>query len=313
MLVGEFADPDVGYACGQARLIDQGGDEPGGDLLALELAVRGLESALAGVTAGNGAIYAVRSEAYLPLGPAASHDLSFPFMLTKRGWRAVYAPDAISEEKEVETVEGEFARKRRMMRGVCDEVVSDGMLSPRGYGPLYAFEIASHRVLRYASPLLHLIALVANAALLGTSALYVVTFALQLALLAAAALGRALSLRARCSSPATTCWSPPRSPPASGTGSGSARRGRGRRPRARGERGRCDLVARHASALVDRARRCWRVAAIAIKLDSRGPALYLARRVGRGGVEFDLYKLRTMHTGNDPVGVGTPVLAATPA
>jgi len=54
------------------------------------------------------------------------------------------------------------------------------------------------------------------------------------------------------------------------------------------------------------------VAAIAIKLDSRGPVLYLARRVGRGGVEFDLFKLRTMHTGNDPVGVGTPVLAGDP-
>jgi lipopolysaccharide/colanic/teichoic acid biosynthesis glycosyltransferase len=54
------------------------------------------------------------------------------------------------------------------------------------------------------------------------------------------------------------------------------------------------------------------LAAIAIKVDSRGPALYLARRVGRGGVEFDLYKLRTMHTGNDPVGVGTPVLAGDP-
>jgi cellulose synthase/poly-beta-1,6-N-acetylglucosamine synthase-like glycosyltransferase len=188
LLVAEFSDPDVGYACGQARLIDQGGTNQEGIYWRAELAVRGLESALAGVTAGNGAIYAVRSEAYLPLGPASSHDLSFPFMLTKRGWRAVYAPGAVSEEKEVETVEGEFARKRRMMRGVYDEVVTDGMLAPRGYGPLYAFEIASHRVLRYASPLLHLIALAANAVLLGTSALYVVTFALQLALLAAAAL-----------------------------------------------------------------------------------------------------------------------------
>jgi lipopolysaccharide/colanic/teichoic acid biosynthesis glycosyltransferase len=54
------------------------------------------------------------------------------------------------------------------------------------------------------------------------------------------------------------------------------------------------------------------IAAIAIKLDSRGPVLYLARRVGRDGAEFDLYKLRTMHTGNDPVGVGTPVYAGDP-
>jgi lipopolysaccharide/colanic/teichoic acid biosynthesis glycosyltransferase len=50
------------------------------------------------------------------------------------------------------------------------------------------------------------------------------------------------------------------------------------------------------------------VAAIAIKLGSRGPVIYRARRVGRDGVEFDLLKLRTMHTGNDPVGIGTPVL-----
>ncbi len=41
------------------------------------------------------------------------------------------------------------------------------MLSPRGYGIAYGFEIFSHRVLRYASPFLHLIALAANLALLG--------------------------------------------------------------------------------------------------------------------------------------------------
>jgi len=51
------------------------------------------------------------------------------------------------------------------------------------------------------------------------------------------------------------------------------------------------------------------LAAIAIKLDSRGPVIYRARRIGRAGAEFELYKLRTMHGGNDPVGVGAPVLA----
>ncbi len=54
------------------------------------------------------------------------------------------------------------------------------------------------------------------------------------------------------------------------------------------------------------------VAALAIKLDSRGPVIYRARRVGLDGARFDLWKLRTMHAGNDPVGVGTPVLAGDP-
>src|SRR3954447_19226409 len=48
-------------------------------------------------------------------------------------------------------------------------------------------------------------------------------------------------------------------------------------------------------------------AAIAIKLDSPGPVLYRQRRVGLGGREFEMLKLRTMVGGSDPVGVGTVV------
>ena len=195
-LVAPFADPNVGYVCGQARFVDQGGSNQEGAYWRLELATRALESRLGGVTAGNGAIYAVRRSAYLRLGPASSHDLSFPFMLSKRGWRAVYAPRAVAEEKMVATVEGEFARKRRMMRGLWDEVVGDGMLSPRGYRPLYAWQITSHRVLRYLTPLLHLIALGTNIALVGASPLYVITLAVQVAVLVAAELAGAVPVRA---------------------------------------------------------------------------------------------------------------------
>jgi lipopolysaccharide/colanic/teichoic acid biosynthesis glycosyltransferase len=48
-------------------------------------------------------------------------------------------------------------------------------------------------------------------------------------------------------------------------------------------------------------------AMVAIRLDSRGPAIYRQRRVGRGGREFDLLKLRTMVQGSDPVGIGTAI------
>ena len=43
-------------------------------------------------------------------------------------------------------------------------------------------------------------------------------------------------------------------------------------------------------------------AAIAVKLDSRGPALYSGPRVGRGGMVFRMHKLRTMRTGADTAG-----------
>ena len=189
-LVEPFADPAVGYVCGQVRFIDEGGGNLEGAYWRYEMAVRELESGLAGVTAGNGAIYAVRRDAYLPLEPSGSHDLSFPFLLAKRGQRSLYAPAARAAEKMVPTLEGEFARKRRMMVGLWDIVVGEGMLGPRGYPPLYAFELASHRLLRYLSPALHLVAFAANVALLGRGWVYTVAFAAQLALLAAALLGR---------------------------------------------------------------------------------------------------------------------------
>jgi cellulose synthase/poly-beta-1,6-N-acetylglucosamine synthase-like glycosyltransferase len=193
-LVAPFADPDVGYVCGQVRFVDAAGDNLEGVYWRYEMAVREMESELAGVTAGNGAIYAVRRCDYIPLAATGSHDLSFPFLLAKRGQRSLYAADARASEKMVPTLGGELARKRRMMIGLWDIVVGEGMLGPRGYSPLYAFELASHRLLRYLSPFLHLVAFVANALLLGESWFYDLTFALQLALLAAAALARAVPI-----------------------------------------------------------------------------------------------------------------------
>jgi cellulose synthase/poly-beta-1,6-N-acetylglucosamine synthase-like glycosyltransferase len=189
-LVAPFADATVGYVCGQVRFVDAGGDNLEGAYWRYEMALREMESALGGITAGNGAIYAVRRDAYLPLAPSGSHDLSFPFELAKRGLRSLYVPAARAEEKMVPTMEGEFARKRRMMVGLWDIVVGEGMLRPHGYPPLYAFELASHRLLRYLSPALHLVVLAANVALLGQGGIYIAAFLAQLALLAAALLAR---------------------------------------------------------------------------------------------------------------------------
>lgn len=196
-LVAGFADPQVGYVCGRIDFLDQGGGNQEGLYWRYETTVRALESRLASVTAGNGAIYATRREAYVELDASSSHDLALPFTMVKNGWRAAYEPTARATEHLLPTIEGEFARKRRMMRRGWPIVLRGGMLSPRGYGLLYAVMIASHRVLRYATPFLHVAALAANVALVTRpgSPVYLVTLALQVGLLAAAALGGILELR----------------------------------------------------------------------------------------------------------------------
>jgi glycosyltransferase involved in cell wall biosynthesis len=194
-LVAPFADPKVGYACGQVCFVGDDGGNQEGLYWRYEMAIRARESQLASVTGGNGAIYAVRPEAYLNVDPVMGHDLSFPFNMVKRGWRAVYAPNARATEKMVPTVEGEFARKRRMMSHAWPIVLRGGLLEPRGYSPLYALMILSHRVLRYAAPLLHLIALLANGLLLRSGPVYVVTFGIQAAVIGAAIAGKAVRAR----------------------------------------------------------------------------------------------------------------------
>jgi cellulose synthase/poly-beta-1,6-N-acetylglucosamine synthase-like glycosyltransferase len=195
-LVAPFVNPRVGYVCGSVAFIgDHGASNQEGLYWRYEMWVRALESRLASVTAGNGAIYATRKDAYLIVDPVMGHDLSFPFNLVKRGWRALYAPAARATEKMVPTLEGEFARKRRMMSHTWPIVVRGGMLSPRGYGALYGLMIVSHRLLRYASPVLHLVALAANAALLDDGPAYRAAFAAQAGVLGAAAAAGAVPAR----------------------------------------------------------------------------------------------------------------------
>jgi cellulose synthase/poly-beta-1,6-N-acetylglucosamine synthase-like glycosyltransferase len=198
-LVSAFEDSDVGYACGQVRFVQvaAGGENQEGVYWRYELAVRALESRLSSITAGNGAIYATRRGSYLVVDPIMGHDLSFPFNIVKRGQRAVYVSTARATEKMVPSIAGEFQRKRRMMSHTWPIVLRGGMLSPRGYPPGYALMILSHRILRYCSAWLHLIALAANIAVVavGGGPLYIVTLALQLALLLAAALAGVLPVR----------------------------------------------------------------------------------------------------------------------
>lgn len=207
-LASAFADPGVGYACGQVRFTQAaagaGATNQEGAYWSYEMALRGRESRLASITAGNGAIYATRREDYIVVDPVMGHDLSFPFNMVKRGRRAVYVPSALATEKMVPSIEGERQRKRRMMAHTWAIVFRGGMLSPRGYGIGYAIMIFSHRLLRYLTPFLHLLALGSNVALVAIYAgqggaqtiLYCATLAFQLALVAAALLGGAVRWRA---------------------------------------------------------------------------------------------------------------------
>ncbi|HEY3921234.1 MAG TPA: glycosyltransferase family 2 protein [Gaiellaceae bacterium] len=186
-LVRNFADPDVAYVCGQLKLQDVGGGNKEGVYWRYEMLTRDAESRLGSITGGNGAIYALRRGDYAEVDPRWGHDLSLPYLMVQRGRRAVYEPEALAFEKPTPTNETEYRRKVRMFEHCWEIVLRGRMLRRQPLG--YALELVSHRHLRYASGLLHIVLLATSIALVTHGWIYDVVLGGQLALLLAAAFG----------------------------------------------------------------------------------------------------------------------------
>lgn len=188
-LVRNLSDPEVGYVCGQLRLETADGANLEGLYWRYEVWVREQESRASSITAGNGAIYAVRREAYVEDDPKFGHDFGFPYLMEQAGRRAVYDSEAVAVEKPASEPEDEYGRKVRMNARSWGHLITGRIFRPTR--PLYMAELVSHRVLRYSSGALHLGLLASNLALVGRAPFYRLFLVLQLGGLGLAAAGRA--------------------------------------------------------------------------------------------------------------------------
>jgi cellulose synthase/poly-beta-1,6-N-acetylglucosamine synthase-like glycosyltransferase len=186
-LVSNFADPDVAYVCGGHFYEAADGTNREGTYWRWEAWLRRNESRLGSITGGIGPIYAVRRADYVDVDPRFGHDLALPYLMVQHGRRAVFEPEAVAWEKPSKDIEDEYRRKVRMFEHCWLIVLRGKML--RRLGPTYLLEVVSHRHLRYASGLLHLILLGSSIALVRDGVIYDVVLAAQLLLLLAAALG----------------------------------------------------------------------------------------------------------------------------
>jgi glycosyltransferase involved in cell wall biosynthesis len=187
-LLRSFADPDVAYVCGRLALQESNGANREGLYWRYELWLRGQESLVSSITAGNGAIYAVRRSDYVQEDGRFGHDLGFPYLMVQRGRRAVYDDEAVAVEPPAEEPEDEFGRKVRIHARVWGHILSGRILRPTD--PLYMAQLASHRLLRYSSGFLHLTLLGSSIALAGRGPIYRGALAAQLAGLGLALAGR---------------------------------------------------------------------------------------------------------------------------
>lgn len=164
-LVARF-DEDVGCVVGELRHTRTKDDVEGESLYwRYTRLVKRLESKIGSVVKGNGAIYAVRREDYVPLPADAMSDFAEPLAIRERGRRVAYAHDAVARERTAGSVEAERARKTRIATRSWHTVSQHlGLLDPFEYGR-FSLQFFTDTILWWSTPLLFVLAFVSGAAL----------------------------------------------------------------------------------------------------------------------------------------------------
>lgn len=166
-LARAFGDAGVGCSSGRLMLRSSPGEADGAVLSrgesaywSVESAIKVLEGALGALMGANGAIFALRKECWsgLPADRTVMDDFFTTVTILPKGWRSVYVPTALGFERSSAESSGEFRRKIRIGRANFNFLRSYlPLLDPRRPAVAYAF--FSHKLLRWFSPLLLVLAL----------------------------------------------------------------------------------------------------------------------------------------------------------
>jgi cellulose synthase/poly-beta-1,6-N-acetylglucosamine synthase-like glycosyltransferase len=153
-LVEAFADPKVGYASGRMLYVDPRGSLVGDGCTAYmryENALRAWESAIGSVVGADGGIDAVRRSLYRPMRADQLPDLVLPLQVVEQGYRAVYVPQAVLQEETLTSESAEYRMRVRVaLRAFWAIRDKRALLDPLRF-PLFSWQLASHKVLRYMS------------------------------------------------------------------------------------------------------------------------------------------------------------------
>lgn len=151
-LVSNFADPAVGYVTGKMLYVNEDGSLVGDGCSAYmkyENWLRASESRLAAVIGVDGGVDAVRRSAYRPMRADQQPDFVLPLNVAAQGYRVVYEPEARLHESALSEHDAEYRMRVRVtLRALWALWDMRRLMNPLRHG-LLAFQIISHKLLRY--------------------------------------------------------------------------------------------------------------------------------------------------------------------
>lgn len=193
-LVAGFADPEVGCVAGRLAYISESETltgRGGRTYWNYELRLRAAESALGSLIGVSGCLYAVRKRAYRAIDPNLISDFVVAMKMREQRLRTVLAADAACYESTLDRGSQELSmRVRVVIRSINALVRERRFLNPIKFGA-FAWQLWSHKALRYASPLLWLAAYAFNVLLIREAPypLYLLLLLSQSAVLFAGGVG----------------------------------------------------------------------------------------------------------------------------
>lgn len=191
-LLPSFADETVGCVAGRLVYVDDESTNVGKGAQSYwgyETFIKIAESQACSLIGASGCLYAVRRSAYEPLYPEACSDFLICTSIYRKGLRSVFAPEAVCTEETNRDASHELKMRVRVISQTFTDLWRNrDMMNPFKSG-FFAVELFSHKVLRYAVPLILFVAFIASIALAAQSLIYLLIFAVQLAFYLLAGLG----------------------------------------------------------------------------------------------------------------------------
>lgn len=150
---------------------------------------RQAESRFGTETSVSGSIHAIRRELFVPAPPELSYDMVHPLHVAQAGKRSVYEAEAVSLEEARSEAADEFRSRVRIAVRAFSFVPYLLRGLPRCRDSTFVFQVISHKLLRWMSPVFLALAFLAAAVLALRGGAWLLPLAASLAGLAAAGLG----------------------------------------------------------------------------------------------------------------------------
>lgn len=190
ILASYFSDERIGAVSSEDRFIADSGKVAGeGAYVKYEMWLRALESERAGLVGLSGSFFAARKSICGEWDTQSPSDFNTALNCAKAGLVSVSSPDVLGYYKDLKNPQKEYDRKvRTVLRGITALLRHTEVLDFKRFG-LFAFQVLSHKLMRWAVPFCMLGTALTSLALCGEGWIYTLAVWVQVAFYGIAAWG----------------------------------------------------------------------------------------------------------------------------